>query len=215
MLKDRDIRQRDIVPVGKLANQTVSVIGVGAIGRQVATQLAAIGVPKVKIYDFDIVEIVNLAAQGFLESDLGLPKVEAVAKICKAINSEIEITPINARFKRSDDTRGIIFCCVDSIKTREFIWNAIKDDTFLFIDARMSAETFRILTASKSDVDYYPTTLFQPEEAFTGSCTTKSTIFCASIAAGMMIEQLARWLRDIPTDQDLQFNLLSSEITVR
>ena len=29
-----------------------------------------------------------------------------------------------------------------------------------------------------------------------------------------MLEQFARWLRDLPVDHDLQLNLLSSELTV-
>ena len=38
-----------------------TVIGVGAIGRQVAIQLTAIGVPHLQLIDFDHVEIGNLA----------------------------------------------------------------------------------------------------------------------------------------------------------
>jgi len=33
--------------------------------------------------------------------------------------------------------------------------------------------------------DYYPTTLFAQSEAQSGSCTARSTIYAASIAAGM------------------------------
>ena len=40
-LSDRDIRQRDIIPREKLELLTGVVIGVGAVGRQVALQLAA------------------------------------------------------------------------------------------------------------------------------------------------------------------------------
>jgi phosphoglycerate dehydrogenase-like enzyme len=45
VVRDRDIRQRDIVPPERLAQCHAVVIGVGAIGRQVALQLAAVGVP--------------------------------------------------------------------------------------------------------------------------------------------------------------------------
>ena len=43
-LSQRDLRQRDIVPPDALAKCRPTVIGVGAIGRQVALQLAAMGV---------------------------------------------------------------------------------------------------------------------------------------------------------------------------
>lgn len=43
--EERYSRQRDLVPQEKLKGCRVTVVGVGAIGRQVALQLAAIGVP--------------------------------------------------------------------------------------------------------------------------------------------------------------------------
>ena len=39
-LADRDMRQRDIIPAAVLAECHITVIGVGAIGRQVALMLA-------------------------------------------------------------------------------------------------------------------------------------------------------------------------------
>jgi len=46
MTHDRFSRQTDLVPRTKLADLTATVIGVGAIGHQVAIQLAALGVPR-------------------------------------------------------------------------------------------------------------------------------------------------------------------------
>ena len=48
-------RQQDLVPFEKLRHLHASVIGIGAIGRQVALQLAAIGVRTLSLFDFDIV----------------------------------------------------------------------------------------------------------------------------------------------------------------
>ena len=65
-LEDRDLRQRDIVPPDRLATCRATVVGVGAIGRQVALQLAAIGMPWLQLIDPDVLEAVNLAPQGYL-----------------------------------------------------------------------------------------------------------------------------------------------------
>ena len=58
---------------------------------------------------------------------------------------------------------------------------------------------------------HYPTTLFAQAEAEPGRCTARSTIYAASIAAGLMVHQFSRWLRDLPTDADTTLNLLGGE----
>jgi sulfur carrier protein ThiS adenylyltransferase len=45
-----------------------------------------------------------------------------------------------------------------------------------------------------------------------GFGTARSTIYAASIAAGMMLHQFTRWLRGLTTDDDLSLNLLASEL---
>ena len=77
----------------------------------------------------------------------------------------------------------------------------------------MLGETMRILTATDpASREHYATTLFQQSEAQTGSCTSKSTIYTANIAAGFMIHQFTRWLRGAACSTDLALNLLSSEL---
>ena len=65
MNSDRFSRQNDLVPREKLKNLTATVIGAGAIGRQVAIQLAALGVPRLQLIDFDTVEDANVTTQGY------------------------------------------------------------------------------------------------------------------------------------------------------
>lgn len=216
-ITDRDLRQRDILPREALGMSRCTVIGVGAIGRQVALQLAAIGVPWLQLIDFDTVEAVNLAPQGFLENDLGRPKVEATADLCQQIHHQLETVEINDRFRRSTPIGDSVFCCVDSIETRRLVFEAVCDRVRFFCDGRMSAEVIRVLTATPAyanSMDHYPTTLFSEAEAFRGACTAKSTIFTANIAAGLMLEQFSRHLRRMPIDPDIQLNLLASEMNV-
>ena len=72
-------RQQDLVPLDKLQSLTTTVIGVGAVGRQVALQLAALGASQIQLIDFDRVEPTNITTQGYLQRDLGQLKVEATA----------------------------------------------------------------------------------------------------------------------------------------
>ena len=213
--EERYSRQKDIVPAQRIADCKATVIGVGAIGRQVALQLTAMGIPWLQLIDSDSVETSNLASQGYLQNDLGRPKVQATADMCQNINHHLEVDEVNDRFRRSMQIGDVVFCCVDSINTRKLIWEAAKDKVRFFTDGRMSAEVLRILTACDfKSRKHYPTTLFDVEEAFVGPCTAKTTIYCANIAAGMMLSQFTRYLRQLPVDSDIQLNLLASELTV-
>src|SRR5450759_3851439 len=89
-LADRDLRQRDIVPPEKLAACKITVIGVGAIGRQVAIMLATMGAESLQLFDHDAVEVVNLAPQGYFPADLGRPKVDATAALLRQVNPQME-----------------------------------------------------------------------------------------------------------------------------
>lgn len=214
-LAERDMRQRGILDPERLNSMDVAVIGVGAIGRQAALQLAAIGVNNLELYDFDHVEVVNLAAQGFFEKDLGEPKVTAVANACREINSEINVAAFNTRYTKFTKLPPVVFCCVDSIEVRKLIWEHAGQDADCFIDARMSAETMRVFTATVAGGrEHYPTTLFAAEDAFVGTCTAKTTIYCANIAAGIMVSQLSKWLRGMPAEAEVGFNLLANELNV-
>lgn len=214
-INERYSRQKDIVPADRLADCKATVIGVGAIGRQVALQLAAMGISWLQLIDFDVVEPSNLASQGYLENDLTRLKVDATTDLCRKINTGLEIQITSERFRRSQKIGNIVFCCVDSINTRQLIWRAVEDKVRCFVDGRMSAETLRVLTACDSrSRKHYPTTLFSAEEAYVGPCTAKTTIYCANIAAGLMIAQFAKYLRQLPVDADVQLNLLASELNV-
>src|SRR4051812_40878700 len=100
-LLNRDARQRDLVPPDRLAGCHAAVVGVGAIGRQVALQLASTGVAALTLYDPDVVRAENLAPQGFWESELDAPKVEAVAAVCQRQFPRIRLDMRPERFRRS------------------------------------------------------------------------------------------------------------------
>ncbi|MGA2496821.1 MAG: ThiF family adenylyltransferase [Tepidisphaeraceae bacterium] len=225
-LAERDIRQREIVPPEKLVTCSPIIIGVGAIGRQVAVQFVAVGVSRMLLIDFDTVGVENLAPQAYWPVDLGQPKVQATAGLCRQINPACEITPLNERFRRSmvkdlsalatGTIQPVIFACVDSIETRKLIWETLRGRCGLFVDGRMAAEVIRVLAADRPASDsYYATTLFAEAEAFAGSCTARSTVYTASIAAGLMLSAFTRWLRGLPVDRDISLNLLAGEMVAR
>jgi sulfur carrier protein ThiS adenylyltransferase len=215
MTNDRFERQAELVPRSRLCEGGATVIGVGAIGRQAALQLAALGAPRLQLVDFDVVEETNLTTQGYRRRDLGRPKVDACREALAEIDPAITVETVCDRFRPRLEIHERVFCCVDSITAREAIWKAVNSRTRFWCDGRMRGDVLRVLTVAEfQGREHYPTTLFPAAEAQTGNCTSKSTIYAASIAAGMMLHQFTRWLRGLTPDADLSLNLLAGELTV-
>ncbi len=214
-MTDRFIRQETLVPREKLHSLACSVIGVGALGRQVALQLAALGVPKMQLIDFDVVEETNITTQGYLYRDLREQKVLATARAINEIDPEIEVVQIADRYRPQQDLSPVVFCCVDSIASRAAIWRSARHRTEFWCDGRMLGEVMRIVSATDEvSREAYAETLFCREEAEQGSCTSRGVIYTAAIAAGLMLHQFTRWLRGLPCDGDTTLNLLSQEFLI-
>jgi len=215
MNSDRFSRQSDLVPREKLKDMTATVIGVGAIGRQVAIQLAALGVPRLRLIDFDRVEETNVTTQGYDFEDIGQLKVDATAGAVQRIDPLIDVDAIPDRYRSRIEIGEAVFCCVDTISARAAIWRSASRTCRFWCDGRMLGEIIRVLTAADADSRrHYPTTLFRQSQAQTGRCTAHGAIYTANIAAGLMTHQFTRWLREIPIDSDLTLNLLAAELIV-
>jgi sulfur carrier protein ThiS adenylyltransferase len=211
---DRFARQQDLVPSEQLAELLVTVIGIGAIGRQVALQLAAIGVRQLQLVDFDRVENTNITTQGYLLADIGQPKVCATAEAIARLDPTVRIETVDDRFRPKLDVGEVLFCCVDSIEVRAAIWRSAGRRAKFWTDGRMLGEAIRVLAAGDEvGRQHYPTTLFAASQAEQGRCTSRSTIYTANIAAGLLVHQFVRWLRRQPVDTDIMLNLLASEMT--
>jgi molybdopterin/thiamine biosynthesis adenylyltransferase len=76
----------------KLLDGSVLVIGAGGLGSPIAMYLAAAGVGKLGIVDFDRVDLTNLQRQILHTTpDVGRLKVESAVKHLRAINPTIEV----------------------------------------------------------------------------------------------------------------------------
>ena len=76
----------------KLLNAKVTIVGMGGLGCPLLTYLAASGVGKIGIVDFDKVEISNLNRQTlFSTKDIGKYKVNQAKKVINKINKKTKI----------------------------------------------------------------------------------------------------------------------------
>src|SRR5664279_5037002 len=76
----------------KLKAAKVLLVGTGGLGAPLALYLAAAGVGKIGLVDFDIVDFTNLQRQVIhFTSDVGRKKLDSAAEKMQAINPHIEI----------------------------------------------------------------------------------------------------------------------------
>jgi len=86
----------------KIRKAAVGIAGLGGLGSAIAVALARIGIGKLVLADFDVVEPSNLNRQQYFIDQLGLPKSEALKANLKRINPYVSyeahcvrITPDN------------------------------------------------------------------------------------------------------------------------
>src|SRR5881227_2694028 len=82
----------------KLKNAKVLLIGTGGLGAPLGLYLAAAGVGKLGLVDFDVVDFTNLQRQvTFGTSDVGKPKSQAARARLSNLNPDIQIDAIEAQ----------------------------------------------------------------------------------------------------------------------
>jgi len=91
---DRYARLRTILPVERMQEAFAVVGGVGALGNEVAKNLALLGVGRILLCDHDTVEIHNLTRSIlFRQGDTGRPKAEVAAERLREINPDVTVIP--------------------------------------------------------------------------------------------------------------------------
>ena len=211
-LTARITRQGEVVPRAAIASTTPMIAGVGAIGRQVTMQLAAIGCPKLMIYDFDKVDLSNVTTQGYRVRAIGRPKVKAMAEDLRYyLDGEVEVVAHNSEFNLAairDVEKPVVFMCVDTMDARKLIGESCEAfELPLLVDGRMASEYVRTVTVDDGDYQRYYDSLVTDAEAVQGRCTTESTMFAASLAASLMVHEFTRFLRGVPTNKDRRMSL--------
>src|SRR6187401_3814441 len=82
----------------KICSTSVLCIGAGGLGSPIAMYLAAAGVGKLGILDFDSVDFSNLQRQILhATADVGRPKTESAKETINAINPNVEVVLHNTR----------------------------------------------------------------------------------------------------------------------
>ena len=74
-----------------LASGCVGVAGLGGLGSNIALSLARVGVKKLVLADFDVVEPSNLNRQQYFVRHIGLKKTQALKELINDVNPFVEV----------------------------------------------------------------------------------------------------------------------------
>ena len=92
----------------KLKSASVVLIGAGGLGSPVAMYLAAAGVGRIGIVDFDVVDSSNLQRQvAYSTADIGKPKLEAAKERITGINPNVYVDTYGMQLT-SENALGIL-----------------------------------------------------------------------------------------------------------
>ena len=75
----------------KVKAATVGIAGLGGLGSAIAIALARVGIGKLIVADFDVVEPSNLNRQQYFVDQLGLLKTEALIENLQKVNPYVEV----------------------------------------------------------------------------------------------------------------------------
>lgn len=93
----------------KINQSNILLLGLGGGGANILTLLAGLGPKKLKIVDFDRVELSNLGRQFlYKESDIGKLKVEVAKNTLQQMNSDIEVEAFNLKISTYHDLAPLL-----------------------------------------------------------------------------------------------------------
>jgi molybdopterin-synthase adenylyltransferase len=141
-----------------ISKSSIAVIGAGAIGNEVAKNLALSGFKKLTIVDFDIVERSNLARCVFFTEMDALQRVGKAECLARAISSlapGLEAKPISKRvedlprefFERHD----LIFGCLDNFNARIHVNAHSRAVAKPYIDSGMQGTIGKVFVSDPPD----------------------------------------------------------------
>ena len=116
----------------KIKASVVGIAGLGGLGSAIAIALARVGVGKLILVDFDVVEPSNLNRQQYYVHQIGMPKVEALQKNIAMINPYVKIETFLEKLDRNNMERifkeaEVVVEAFDRAEEKAMLINAVSE----------------------------------------------------------------------------------------
>jgi sulfur carrier protein ThiS adenylyltransferase len=115
-----------------MKRSAVGIAGLGGLGSNVAIALARMGVGRLILADFDVVEPTNLNRQQYSIEHLGMRKTEAMARILAGINPYLEVVTHPVELDRTNIPNifreaAIVVECFDRAEAKAMIIEVVQE----------------------------------------------------------------------------------------
>jgi molybdopterin/thiamine biosynthesis adenylyltransferase len=200
MIKNRNIRFKG-APWYSEDKEFIILGGAGGIGSWLALLLSRANF-KPAIYDDDNIESHNLGGQLFRDSDIGRPKANVVADLCKDFSGQ-SISYIQAKYTEASSSSMYMFSAFDNMEARKDMfanWCRVESTNKIFIDGRLNGELLQIFCVTHDKVEAYKKHLFEDSEVADGNCTLKSTSHTAAMIASYMVAFFTNHMTNLKVD---------------
>lgn len=170
-----------------------TVMSLDGVGRQIAVQLAALGVSRLQLIDHRTVTRTRQHAEGYDAEDIGRMRVHAAAQDCHEVNPMLEIESRLSRSCHSLDLGDVVFCNADDEKACRCLRQCDLQSPSLFVlwhvsEPLIEVSTFCGATAVRKWLDRFRSR--KPESA--SRSRSEVPLHVASVTAGLAVGQHVR-----------------------
>tara|TARA_R100001510_G_C7640182_1_gene197881 strand:- start:941 stop:1651 length:711 start_codon:yes stop_codon:yes gene_type:complete len=211
----RTQRFNGILDPDMMFDQRVVIVGVGAVGNNLARIIAGMNPGSLVLVDPDVVDEENVGPQMYHPRNIDAPKVAACADSLVMDNA----VPLPNRapspaVNKYLDMATCVFLCVDSMEARGEIMDYLTREgqqpaNCKVIDTRMGAETYQVWDATTSE---WTENWFTDAESLPEVCNARSTPWCATMCASHAAFYWSQLLRDEEMPTHIIHDLRTNEV---
>lgn len=165
----------------RLASAKVAVFGCGAVGGDIALELAMAGVRNLVLVDYDVVSPSDVSRHLFFDrADMGRPKVDSLRDRILEIDPGVDVVAMCRSVRPADDIEGIV---ADS----DLVVNTMDEPYIGYTSAKVSR------VCVKHDKPHYIAGGFDAHLASTGELIIPHVTPCVECYANYFKESLKDW----------------------
>lgn len=188
----------------------VSIGGVGGIGSWLAFFLGRIGA-NMDLYDFDTIDYTNMGGQLYPVQGIGRPKTKVIKEEIRRFSGTVGIREMG-RLSEKSSVHSICFAAFDSITARRQMFEAWKRSNEhvrltrpqLFVDGRMTVESFQMYIVTPDRLKEYEETLFDDSSIPEPACSLKATSHIGAMIGSVMTQAFTNYMTNYLTGMDMR-----------